>query len=94
MIRNKLFSDILYLQGEGNYTKIHFEDGTVQMSSYTLKKVVSTFSANHSFLRIHRAYFINKDFVEDKIENTDGHYFKLTNGVVLPVSRSKRNITF
>lgn len=83
-------TEIVFLKGESNYTNIHFEDGSKLLISYTLKKVMAHFPESPVFIRIHRTYAINTQYIENKIENTEGHFLRLKNGVVLPVSRRKR----
>ncbi len=94
MNKHLLHSEILFFEGESNYTRIHFNDGSKVLVSYTLKKVMEALPASSRFLRIHRTYVVNTLFVSDRIENPEGHYFILVNGLTLPISRRRRNVEF
>jgi len=84
-------SKIVFFKGESNYTQIFFEDGSRHMVSYTLKKVIAKLSSNSGYLRIHKTFVVNPEFIFSKIENTGGHFVLLKNGTILPVSRRRRN---
>ncbi len=79
--------EILYFKGDSNYTRIYFEDGSVIISSYTLK----TFLSDPIFLRIHRTYIVNSKFIKERIECGGYQYCRLKNGEVLPISRRRLN---
>ena len=54
---------ILRLEGEGNYSRIYFENDRPLLASRTLKDFEEILSA-HGFIRAHRSHLINKNFVE------------------------------
>ena len=87
-----LFDDILYLQGNVNYTLIHLYNGKVKISPRTLLYHIQH-SLNDSFVRIHRAYCVNKRHVKDTQELDIKHitHLFLKDETQLPVSRRKRN---
>lgn len=86
------FDDILYLQGNINYTLIHLYNGKVKISPRTLLYHIQH-SLNDSFIRIHRAYCVNKRHVKDTQEVDIKHitHLFLKDETQLPVSRRKRN---
>lgn len=85
------YSDILYLEGIANYTLIHLQDGNVKLSPKTLLFHVNN-SLDDSFLRIHRAYCVNKQFVQDYDPKMKPQYLLLTSGVSLKVARRRKKV--
>jgi DNA-binding LytR/AlgR family response regulator len=84
-----LYSDILYLESNRNYTIIHLQDGTVRMSTKTMLFHINN-CLNDNFIRIHRAFCVNKNYIQnfDKKENIDSLFLK--GGIQLAISRRKR----
>jgi DNA-binding LytR/AlgR family response regulator len=82
-------SDILYLEGNGNYTCIHLQDGTVKLSTKTMLFHINN-CLNENFLRIHRTFCVNKSHIQNfnKKENVDSLFLK--GGIQLAISRRKR----
>jgi DNA-binding LytR/AlgR family response regulator len=89
------FDDILYLEGNINYTLIHLYNGKIRLSPRTLLYHIQH-SLNDSFVRIHRAYIVNKRYVKDTQELDIKHitHLFLKNETQLPVSRRKRNVLY
>ena len=87
------FDDIIYLQGNINYTLIHLYNGKIKLSPRTLLYHIQH-SLNDSFIRIHRAYIVNKKYIKDNeisdIKHTTSLFLK--DETQLPVSRRKRNV--
>ncbi len=53
---------IIRLEGEGNYTRIYFENDKPMLASRTLKDFEDIMSS-YGFIRAHRSHLINKRFV-------------------------------
>lgn len=53
--------DILFLKADNNNTDFHIKDGSVVSAYKTLKTFENTLPSN--FLRIHKSYIVNKDYV-------------------------------
>jgi two-component system LytT family response regulator len=81
---------IMYVEGDSNYSKLHFQDETKLMVSKTLSHIENTLQ-EYSFLRIHKSYLINLSYIK-RYNKVDGGYVELINGKQLSVSRSKRII--
>lgn len=85
-VRNKfslqkiMLKDIVFVEAQGAYCKIHTSDKNYMISS-TLKKLASNVSYN-KLVRVHRSYLINIDFVD---QISEGHV-QLGNDTV-PVGR-------
>ena len=78
---------ILYLEGDGNCTNLHFTDGTTFFDTRTLK-VYDEILNGKKFFRIHKKYIINLTHLTDYL-NEDGYSAKLQTGVLLPVARAR-----
>ena len=87
------FQDIIYLEGNINYTLIHLADGNVKLSPRTLLYHVRN-SLNDSFLRIHRAFCVNKDYIQSSSVAKQGgsSHIQLTNGLQLAVARRRKKV--
>ncbi|MEA5429465.1 MULTISPECIES: LytR/AlgR family response regulator transcription factor [Arcicella] len=78
-------NDIIFFEGEINYTRIHFAMGKTRLISKTLSNVEERVNAN-CFLRINRKYLVNQKFIS-KIGRKS---IVLLDGRILPISRRKR----
>ena len=83
------YSDILYLEAATNYTLIHLQNGKVKLSPKTLLFHVNN-SLNESFIRIHRAFCVNKDYIQTYNGKENAHKILLKGGIELTVSRRKK----
>jgi two-component system LytT family response regulator len=79
-------SEILYCEGENNYTQFTFSNHKPLMISKTLGEYEELLS-EYGFLRIHKSYLVNKSFVNSI--DRDGNIL-MVNGKSLPVSRRKK----
>ena len=84
------YQDILYLEGSINYTLIHLINGKVKVSPRTMLYHIQH-SLNDSFIRIHRAFCVNKCYIQaDSDFSLD--YIELKNGTQLAIARRRRKI--
>ncbi len=77
------YSSILYIEGLGDYIKIHLE-GDKLVTNLSMKKIL-TLLPTKQFYRIHKSYIISMD----KIENLEGNMVSI-NGNKLPIGNSYR----
>jgi two-component system LytT family response regulator len=80
-------SNILYCEGEDNYTKIYTIDGKEILVTKTLKSIEGQFPDN-VFKRIHKSYLVNLNYI-DRFDRSDKNIIVLTNGKVLDVAHRK-----
>ena len=80
-------NSILYLEGDGNCTNLHFVDGTTFFDTRTLK-IYDEILNNKKFFRIHKKYIINLNHLTDYLHE-DGFFAKMKTGIKLPVSRAR-----
>lgn len=81
---------IIRLEGEGNYTRFHFNDGSELMVSLTLKKLEARLPAV-LFVRLHKKNIINLMYLEDIEYDSQQVSVILSNGSRVEVSRRKTN---
>lgn len=80
--------DIVYMKGEGSYTEIFLNDNTKHMVARNLKKFEELLEHHKNFLRIHRSFYVNFNFVVS-FNRSDGGSLNLKNGKIIPVSNEK-----
>ncbi len=78
---------ILYLEGDGNCTNIHFTDGTSFFDTRTLK-VYEEILNKTKFYRTHKKYVINITHLTDYLQD-EGSFAVMNTGVKLPVARAR-----
>ncbi|CAN5805598.1 LytTR family DNA-binding domain-containing protein [soil metagenome] len=78
-------SDIIYLEGEGNYTKIYFSDGTQYIDTRSLG-IYEDILDPKKFFRIHKSHIVNTLCVNEFLNN-EGSFVIMKNGTRLTVSR-------
>lgn len=80
--------EVLYLQGEVNYTRFILKSGEKIITSKTLKEYGSLLE-DFGFYRIHQSYIINLRFEKEYIKG-EGGIVVMTNGEHLSVSRRRK----
>lgn len=81
-------NSIIYCEAVDNFTKFYFESGSPLMICRTLKYFEEVLSP-HRFIRIHRSYVINPDFVL-RYSKGKGGYVTMKNEQELEVSSNKK----
>lgn len=83
------FEEIIFLKAEGSYTTIFLTQNRTETLSKTLKEVISMFSDNQTFFRVHNSYYINLNHVAKYYKNQGGTII-MSNNKHVSVSRSKK----
>ncbi|MRS59972.1 LytTR family transcriptional regulator [Larkinella terrae] len=78
---------ITWLEGKGNYTVVHFSDGSEMIVSLTLKKLEGRLPSE-IFVRPHKKSIINLLYLQE-IRTDKGVTTCLTSGFEIEVSRRK-----
>ncbi|RZK65785.1 MAG: LytTR family transcriptional regulator [Pedobacter sp.] len=81
-------ADILSLEGEKGYTWLNWTHGRRVSLPYSLKQIQHLLPATH-FLRVHRHYLLNRQFIERINHEVDGSYVSMTIGPKIPISRRR-----
>jgi two-component system LytT family response regulator len=79
---------ILYCEAADNFTRFHFEKGNPLLICRTLKYFEDVLKEHH-FLRIHRSYLINPDYVV-RYSKGKGGFVTMKNNKELEVSPNKK----
>ncbi len=79
-------SEILRLEGEGNYTRFYLSNQQKIVSAKTMKEYEEML-LSHNFLRIHKSHLVNKLFVKQYLNNGT---VLLNDKTLLPVSRQRK----
>ena len=79
--------DLMYLQGESNYTDLFLTNTKKIMSTRTLGEFEKLLEGT-DFFRIHKSYIINLNFLSRYI-NYQGNFAELKDGTKLIISRRK-----
>lgn len=83
-------NDILYCQSQSNYTNLFMVDGRKLVLSKTLKEFEKLLD-KYFFIRIHKSYLINPNFMKKYYRN-DGGYLVMQDGKSIPVSKNKKDL--
>ena len=79
---------IMYIKGEGAYSEVFCSDGSRQLVSRNLKNFEDILCSDSRFLRIHKSYIVNFNFVT-AYNKSDGGSIELENKTQIPVSPDK-----
>lgn len=83
-------NDIMYCEGERNYTTFHLDGRESLVSSKTLKEYEMLLPVR-SFIRVHQKYLVNINFVRKYLKGRGGNLV-MTNGQTIEVSQSKKQL--
>jgi two-component system, LytTR family, response regulator len=81
-------SDILYCEGERNYTTFHLNDKEALLSSKTLKEYEMMLPPS-TFIRVHQKYLVNINYIKKYLKGRGG-MLVMSNGQNIEVSQSKK----
>lgn len=79
-------SEIIRLEGEGNYTQFYLTQNRKYLSAKTMKEYEEIL-VKHHFIRIHKSHLVNKSFI-DTYKNEGAVLLK--DKTSLPVSRQRK----
>lgn len=81
---------IVWLEGEANYTRVHYQDGTFILVTQPLH----WFEYHLNFIRVHRSAIVNPTYVLE-FEQKKGRsgWVRLVDGTLVPVSRDRLDNT-
>jgi two-component system, LytTR family, response regulator len=79
-------SEIIRLEGEGNYTQFYLMQNRKYLSAKTMKEYEEIL-LQHNFLRIHKSHLVNKNFIDNY--RNEGLVI-LKDKTSLPVSRQRK----
>jgi len=84
--QTKIYSnEVLFFEGDINYTWIHFKSGKQKVIARTLLYIQQKTNIEN-FVRINRKYLVNRKFI---VEIGNG-FVVLSNKTILPISRRRK----
>lgn len=83
-------NDIIYLQAESAYTRIVINDAKDIVASKNIKEFEDTLSTNKNFIRTHRSYLVNSNYIV-RYNKTEGGSVEMKGGAQLPVSKKAKD---
>ncbi len=87
-VKKILVSNVVLLKGNINYTTFYLEHGEKKVVAHTLK-FFEPFLEMHGFLRVHRAFMINPNFVKEY--NNEEEFLTMSNGQKAIISRRRKH---
>lgn len=81
--------EIEYLEADGSYVKINCTDKRSKTVSKNLKFFENALADSSNFLRSHRSFLVNMDYVTSYLKS-DGGNLQLKSGQLIPVSRERK----
>lgn len=85
-----LIDSIGWLEGEANYTRIYYQNGTDTLVTQSLH----WFEQHLDFIRVHRSTIVNPDFVAEFVHKSSrSGWVRLRNDRIIPVSRNRLDST-
>lgn len=79
---------IQYIKGEGAYSEVFLNDKTSQLVSRNLKNFEDILCSDSRFMRIHKSYIVNINYVT-AYTKSDGGNVILNNNTYIPISSDK-----
>ena len=83
-----LIKNVMFLKGDVNYSTIYLESGKTRKLSHTLK-FYEEFLRTHGFLRVHRTFLINPNYVTEYCEEKE--IVKMRYGHEANISRRRKH---
>jgi DNA-binding LytR/AlgR family response regulator len=80
--------NVVLLKGNINYTTFYLQHGEEKVVAHTLK-FFESFLETHGFLRVHRSYMINPNFVKEY--NHEHEFLTMSNGQKASISRRRKH---
>jgi two-component system LytT family response regulator len=81
---------LMYMLSIGAYTKFYMQNGDIHTSTKSIKTYEESIQFHPDFIRIHRSYLINKNFVKQIVKSNKEQWFiEMNNEEKLEVSRRR-----
>jgi DNA-binding LytR/AlgR family response regulator len=84
-----LINSVILIKGDINYTKFYMEGGKERVVAHSIK-FFEPHLETHGFLRVHRAFMINPNYV--KTYNSEQEVLTMSNGQIANISRRRKGI--
>ena len=85
----KIFvNDVVLLKGDISYTTFHLQCGGEKVVAHSIK-FFEPFLETHGFLRVHRSFMVNPNYVENY--NQENEFLTMSNGQKANISRRRKH---
>lgn len=84
-----LINSVILIKGDINYTKFYMEGGRERIVAHSIK-FFENHLENHGFLRVHRAFMINPNYV--KMYDAELEILTMSNGQKATISRRRKAV--
>jgi two-component system LytT family response regulator len=81
--------NIIYCKSEGSYTRVFMKEKEKLLVSKSIK-TLENLCPSEKFMRVHKSYIVNIDEIQEYLRQGGGELV-LSNGMVIPVSRTHKN---
>jgi two-component system LytT family response regulator len=85
--------EIVYMKADNSYTELYNSKDEKFVVSRTLKNFEDILKDNPKFIRVHKSYLVNSDFISDYVKS-DGGYLLLSNKHTVAISPEKVELLF
>ncbi len=82
-------NSVILIKADVNYTKFYLEGGKEKLVAHSIK-FFEPHLETHGFLRVHRAFMINPNYV--KTYNSEQEVLTMSNGLIANISRRKKGV--
>jgi DNA-binding LytR/AlgR family response regulator len=82
-------NSVILIKGDVNYTKFYLNGGKERLVAHSIK-FFENHLENHGFLRVHRTFMINPNYV--KTYDPEQESLTMSNGQIANISRRRRNV--
>jgi two-component system LytT family response regulator len=82
-----LITNVILIKGDVNYTKFYMNGGREKLVAHSIK-FFETYLETHGFLRVHRAFMINPNYIIEY--DSRQAVLTMTNGQKATVSRRRK----
>jgi DNA-binding LytR/AlgR family response regulator len=79
---------VILIKGDINYTKFYLKGGKEKTVAHSIK-FFENHLQNNGFLRVHRSFMINPNYVETY--NSEQEILTMTNGQIANISRRRKH---
>ncbi len=84
-----LINNVVLVKGDINYSIFCMIDGQEKLVAHSIK-FFENHLEKHGFLRVHRAFMINPNYV--KTYNSEQEVLTMSNGLIANISRRKKGV--
>jgi two-component system LytT family response regulator len=82
--------EMIACESDSNYTLVYLTEDRKRLISRTLKDFEELLT-EHNFFRTHHSHLVNLNHVKEFVRK-EGGYLVMSNGMIVPVSRSRREV--